>query len=135
MLVIDASITIAWILPDEHSDLARTVRDRVLAEGAVVPSIWTLEVTNILVMAQRRARTDAASVTQALALLQQLPVTVVPGSLDDFDAVAAAARDHKLTAYDAAYLALARREGLPLATLDRELAAAAKAVGVAVVTA
>lgn len=133
MLAIDASITIAWIIPDENLEFARGVRDRVMTSGAVVPSIWTLEVANILAMAERRGRMDAASVTEALALLQDLPIDVRPGSLaDDLTLVASAARDNKLTAYDAAYLTLARREGLELATLDRELAEAAKLLGVRV---
>lgn len=135
MIVIDASITIAWTLVDEHTAFANGIRDRVLAEGAVVPSVWTLEVANVLIQAERRGRKSAETVTRALALLQDLPVTVLPGSLaDDLGAVASTARDHKLTSYDAAYLNLARREGLPLATLDAALAAAAKKLGVVVLT-
>jgi predicted nucleic acid-binding protein len=118
MLVIDASITIAWIVPDGRSALARAVRDRVLAEGALVPSIWTLEIVNVLAVAGRQGRMSGESVTKALALLRQLPITVVPGTPDDLDTVAAASRDHGLSAYEAAYLTLARREGLALATLD-----------------
>jgi predicted nucleic acid-binding protein len=78
---------------------------------------------------------DAETVTRALALLQDLPVTVLPGSLaEDLNVVASTARDHKLTAYDAAYLSLARREGVPFATLDAELAAVARKLGVGVLT-
>lgn len=135
MLVIDASITIAWTLVEEHTPFANTIRDRVLQESAVVPSVWTLEVANVLIQAERRGRKDAETVTRALALLQDLPVTVLPGSLaEDLNIVASTARDHKLTSYDAAYLNLARREGLPLATLDIQLVAAAKKLGVVVLT-
>lgn len=133
MIVIDASITIAWTLADEQTTFANIIRDRVLAEGALVPSIWTLEVANVLIQAERRGRKDASTVTRALALLQSLPVTVLPGSLaEDLNIVASTARDHRLTSYDAAYLTLARREGLPLATLDADLIAAAKRLGISV---
>jgi predicted nucleic acid-binding protein len=131
MLVIDASITAAWILPDERTDAAVEIERRVVAEGAVVPAIWTLEIASVLLMAERRGRTDAASVTKALAVLQDMPILVVPGSLaEDLTVVAALARDHRVTPYDAAYLALARGEGLELATLDRALADAARTLGV-----
>ncbi len=135
MLVIDASITIAWIIPDEQHEHAIRVRDRVLAEGAIVPSVWTLEVANILIMAERRNRMSAESVTQALAILQDVPIDVRPGSLkDDLTLVASAARDNKLTAYDAAYLTLARAEGLELATLDSDLEKAAERLGIRVLS-
>ncbi len=135
MIVIDASITIAWTFVDEHTPFANTIRDRILQEGAVVPSVWTLEVANVLIQAERRGQKDAETVTRALALLQDLPVTVLPGSLaEDFNVVASTARDHMLTSYDAAYLNLARREGLPLASLDLDLAAVARKLGVVVIT-
>ena len=102
-----------------------------LREGALVPSVWTLEVANAIVQAERRGRIDATAATAALALFQDLPVTVIPGALsEDFNLVAALARDHGMTAYDAAYLSLARKEGVALATLDEPLARCARKLGV-----
>ncbi len=135
MLVVDASITLAWVLVDETTPFTDSIRRRVLDEGAMVPSIWTLEVANALVVAERRGRQSAAAVTRALAALQQLPITVLSGSLgDDLNVVASTARDHNLTAYDAAYLSLARQHAVPLATLDTQLVSAALRVGVEVLT-
>lgn len=137
MIVIDASVALAWTFPDESTDFACGVRDRVLREGALVPAVWTLEVTNAIVQAERKRRIDAAAATAALALFQDLPVTVEPGSLaEDFNLVAALARDHPdhgMTASDAAYLSLARKEGVALATLDEPLARCARKLGVSVI--
>ena len=103
--------------------------------GALVPMLWPLEVANVLLMAERRHRIVSAERSQALGWFAALPIEI------DYEAahpawadLPALAVQHRLTAYDAAYLELARRRGLPLATLDQELAAAARAEGLGVLT-
>jgi predicted nucleic acid-binding protein len=134
MLVIDASVALAWVLPDEHSDRAEAVLGRVVSEGAIVPAIWPLEVANALLVGEIRGRITSDQVTQAVAVLRELPIDVAPLSAGRaFGAILALARAHRLTAYDAAYLDLAMGQGLPLASLDDPMCAAAVATGVEVV--
>ncbi len=129
--VLDGSITVAWFFEDEADAYAESVEDALASAVAVVPALWPLEVANALLMGERRKRTTEAKVTQFVALITSLPITI-----DDETAARAwqeslhLARAHNLTVYDAAYLELALRRGLPLATLDDPLKAAAAAVGV-----
>lgn len=127
-LVIDASIALAWVLPDEREDIAQVVLDRVLREGAAAPALWGWEVQNALCAAERRKRIDLAGVHEALARLRAIGIVLHPrpplGREYEF------ARKHSLTAYDAAYLDLALRGGMMLATADRALAVAANRLGV-----
>ena len=132
-LVLDTSATLAWIHADETTDAIRDVFDRVAEGGAVVPALWRLEVANSLTMAVRRGRINAAFRDAALADLDLVGIQTD----DRTDAHAwgrtlALADRFRLTVYDAAYLELAERTALPLATLDRELLAAARAMGVPV---
>ena len=130
-LVIDASVTLAWIFADERTPQTTAIEEGVRTDGAVVPSLWALEVANILLQAEKRGRIGSADAAARLELLRALPIFVDSLSLDvAWRAVAPLARAEKLTAYDAAYLELAIRRGLPLATLDRELRIAAKRRGV-----
>jgi predicted nucleic acid-binding protein len=96
--------------------------------GAVVPALWWFEVRNTLIVGERRGRLDAIQTTEILAQIEALPIS--RDREPDSEAVLALARAHRLTVYDAAYLELALRADLPLATLDRQLAAAARAVRV-----
>lgn len=130
-LVIDSSISIAWCFPDEHDQYSQTVLEALASEQAVVPDLWHLEVANTLLVGERRKRSIQVNTVTWLGFLSSLPITV-----DDetkahvFGNTLSVARDHNLSAYDAAYLELAMRRGLPLATLDEKLKAAAQAVGV-----
>ncbi len=125
-LVLDASATLAWVYGDETSAGIRAVFDRLSGEGAWVPSLWRLEVANVLEMGVRRGRHDRAFRDATMADLALLPVQV-DGETDRqaWGATLRLAERHGLTVYDAAYLELALRRGLPLATLDGELRAAA----------
>ena len=130
--VVDCSVTVAWFFEDEADAYAEAVEDSLASATAVVPSLWRLEVANALLMGERRKRTTEAKVTQFLVLLSALPINVD----DETDARAwsdtlSLARAHDLSVYDAAYLELARRRDLPLATLDASLKAAAKKIGIA----
>jgi predicted nucleic acid-binding protein len=127
-LVLDSSVTLASIYPEEATPAVLDVIARVISNGAWVPSLWRLELANVLQMAVRRGRIDSVFRDTALRNLALLPIRVDP----DTDAHAWSdtlrlAEKHKLTLYDAAYLELALRRGIPLATLDVDLRAAALA--------
>ena len=129
--VLDGSVTMVWGFEDEADDYAEAILDRMPELQAYVPALWHLEVANALVVGERRGRTTPADTARFLAILGAFPITV------DDETVARAwadtlhlARAHNLSAYDAAYLELALRRGLPLATLDDRLKAAAATVGV-----
>jgi predicted nucleic acid-binding protein len=133
-LVLDSSATLAWIYSDETTEPIRRVFQAVADDGALVPALWRLEVANSLTVAVRRGRIDANFRRAALADLALLDITT-----DDHTDVHAwgetlnVADRFQLTVYDAAYLELAQRRTLPLATLDSELGTAANALGVRVV--
>jgi predicted nucleic acid-binding protein len=129
--VLDGSVTLVWGFEDEDDTYATAILDRMPDLQAHVPSLWPLEVANALLVGERRGRTTAAHAARFLTILGSFPILV------DEETVARAwaetmhrARAHNLSAYDAAYLELAIRLGLPLASLDEKLKAAASAVGV-----
>ena len=130
-LVVDASVTLSWCFRDEHSEDAVRILRLLTVDAAVVPSLWPLEVANGLLVAERRGRLSADETMQVREMLVDLPITLDEATFDEgFGSVLNLARERNLSAYDAAYLALAMREGLPLATLDDKLRAAATSVGV-----
>jgi len=130
-LVLDASVTIAWIIPDERTDEFRAVFDRIISTSAWVPSLWRLEVANVMEMGVRRGQIEASFRDNSLSDVALLPISL---DLETHDRAwaetARLAAKHRLTIYDAAYLELAMRRRLPLATLDRDLRAAATLEGV-----
>lgn len=128
--VVDASIAGAWLLPDEENTIAEQAMTRMAEEDAVAPDLLRHEIRSILLSAERRERISADFVHSALARFRALPLQLV-GPGDDTEVVRLS-RKYRLSAYDAAYLAVALLEQLPLATLDRRLAEAARAEGVAV---
>jgi predicted nucleic acid-binding protein len=125
-LVLDASVTLAWLFGDEASPSVRQVFDTIAERGAVVPGLWHLEVANSLTMAVRRKRIDAPFRQAALNDLAVLDITTDPQTAAQaWAATLELADTYRLTLYDASYLELASRRGLPLATLDQDLLAAA----------
>lgn len=127
-LVIDCSVAAAWCFADEGGPAVLQLLQRVRAEGGVVPAVWFAEIGNVLLAAERRGRVASADVSEYLALLGALDMDVDADSGPRVHRVVVPlARRHGLTAYDAVYLELAMRRGLPLATLDHELARAAAA--------
>lgn len=129
-LVIDASVAIAWCIEDEVSPAIDAVLDEVRDKGALVPSIWHLEVANAILQAEMRHRLDRPGATRRLELLSELPIEIdAETEARAWRDTVALARSERLTAYDAAYLELALRMGLPLASLDTALVKAAKRLG------
>jgi predicted nucleic acid-binding protein len=130
--VLDCSINLAWYFKDEADPYADAVAACFTAAQVFVPGIWLLEVANAVLMGERRKRSTEAQATKWLVYLRSLPI-IVEGETTAraWGDVLNLARAHGLSAYDAAYLELAVRRGLPLATLDNKLKAAAQAVGVA----
>jgi predicted nucleic acid-binding protein len=130
-LVLDSSAALAWVYADETTPAIRAVFDRVAVSGGWVPGLWRLEVANVLEMGVRRGRHDAAFRDATLVDLAVLPLQVdLETDRHAWGATARLAARHGLTLYDAVYLELARRRGLPLATLDQPLRAAALEEGV-----
>jgi predicted nucleic acid-binding protein len=129
--VLDCSVTMAWCFDDEATPYTNGVRDQLADMRAVVPSLWSLEVANVTLVGERRKRLDEVRTLRFFTLLNGLPIIV-----DDqtngkaFAEIVQLARVHHLSAYDAAYLELAIRRDLPLASLDGKLSAAAKSAGV-----
>jgi predicted nucleic acid-binding protein len=132
--VLDSSSALAWVLPGESSTASVTLLADIADQGAATTGIWPLEIANVLLMAERRSRITLAERLHALSLLAELPIQV-----DARTAVLARGLTSELAAlrgltlYDASYLELALRLGLPLASLDTDLRRAASHSGVAVI--
>ena len=121
----------SWVFPDEASEATDRLRES-MAEGgcAFVPALWPVEVGNVLLTATRRGRIAADEWQRIRASLEALPIEIEPVSAPRaWGSTLVLAHKHRLSSYDAAYLELARRLQLPLATLDRVLAAAGRAEG------
>jgi len=131
--VVDSSVALTWCFEDEATQAADALLMKLTHDGAHAPSLWPLEVFNVLVAAQRRGRITSQERQDRIALLHALPITL------DTETAAQAwtitnllAERHNLTLYDAAYLELAQRLDLPLATLDADLRTAANSLGMPV---
>jgi len=130
-LVVDASVTLAWYFPDESNNLADAALDYVGNEGALVPIHWRAEITNGLTMGIRRNRISMAYRAEIIQVLQNLPFIVDAESHEQMWSSSMRLADrYGLSIYDAAYLELAQRKRLPLATLDKALQKAALDSGV-----
>ena len=130
-LVLDSSAALAWIYAEETNDAVRGIFEMVAENGAFVPALWRLEVANSLTAAVRRGRIDVAFRNAALADLALLDITTdLHTDAHAWTTTLQLADRFRLTPYDAAYLELAHRRSLPLATLDEELHAAGRALGV-----
>lgn len=129
--VVDNSVVMAWCFEDEAGDYADAVLQCLEDGEAVVPAVWPLEVGNVLLVAERKRRLGKADVARFLELVGSLPISVEQESPDRMlTDIIALAREFQLSTYDASYLDLAMRSGLPLATQDQALAKAARKCGV-----
>lgn len=131
--VLDASIALSWCFSDEATELTSFLLEKLESEKAHVPQLWTLEVGNILIGAERKKRITYANIVEFLSLIEDLDIQVDYETSDKgFREILFIAHSEKLTTYDACYLELAMRLGIPLATKDTDLKHAAKRLGVAV---
>jgi predicted nucleic acid-binding protein len=132
-LVLDNSVALAWCFEDEQTPAIMDLLDRVAESGASAPLLWPLEAMNGLFVAERRRRIDQRKRTTLAAFLRDLPIRLDTETAEKaWEATSRVAEQHKLTAYDAAYLELALRRKLPLASVDRDLCRAAAVMGVQV---
>ena len=127
--VLDNSVAMRWLLAsDKKTDqqYAEKVLESLIASEALVPHLWHLEATNVLLSAERRKELDISQVERFISQLENLPIRVDPLTANQaFNRTLSLSRAYKLSSYDAAYLELAMREGLTLATLDKNLKKAA----------
>ena len=130
MFVLDCSVTMAWVFPDEATDATARLRDLLQDDRAVVPSLWAIEVGSVLLAATRRKRIGVESWQELCTYLEALPIEIDPFSVSRvWGAALRLAHSHDLSIDDAVYLELALRRQLPLATLDHALGTAARAAG------
>jgi predicted nucleic acid-binding protein len=129
--VLDTSVTMAWLFEDETTRTTEAILDRLKSEEALVPTLWTYEVGNVLLMAERRKRITEAQGRRFTRLLESLPIRITDPQLNSlWSNAVVVAREHRLSVYDGTYLDLAMREGMPLATRDKALRKAAKKLGI-----
>jgi predicted nucleic acid-binding protein len=134
--VVDNSVVMSWCFKDETNNYADTVLDRLTEAAAVVPSIWPLEVVNVLLVAERQKRLSESDSIRFITLLSQLPIVVEHERSEMMmKELLALARANNLSSYDASYLALAMRKGFPIATLDNKLIEAAGRIDVPILAA
>lgn len=131
--VLDASITLAWCFQDEATPVTIALLEKLSTEEAFVPALWSLEIGNILLMTQRKKRISPANAAEFINLLEALNIQIdYHMATRRFYEILSLATAQNLTTYDAAYLELAMRLGLPLATKDIQLQNAANRLGVIV---
>lgn len=132
-VVLDASVTLSWCFQDEGTAATRRLLDRMAVETAIVPGLWSLEIVNVLALADRAERIEPAQIAAFVELLRTLRIEVeeTPPEVS-FDRLLPLCREHALTSYDASYLDVALRHSLPLATLDTGLRRVARSLEIEV---
>lgn len=136
LFVLDSSVALAWVLPDEADPALDHLCDYLTQDIAVVPPVWPLEIGNVLLVAVNRGRLTARNVSQLITELRALPLEIDAVSTERaFEDTLTIARKYGLTTYDASYLELARRHAIPLATLDIKLRKACVAAKISVLPA
>lgn len=130
----DNSVSMRWVLASKKKadqKYAEAVLKTLVDVDAIVPDLWHLEAANVLLSAEKRKELETGDIERFISQLESLPIQVDPATYHQvFSRTLSLARSYKLSSYDAAYLELAVREGLPLATLDKDLLKAAKKAGV-----
>lgn len=120
--VLDSSVALAWVLPDESDPTIDSLCDRLTEDIAVVPPVWPLEIGNVLRIAVKRGRLNLKDMGRVIKELRWLPIEIDTYSTErSFDETLAIAQKYDLTTYDASYVELARRRDVPIATLDQKL--------------
>lgn len=132
--VVDNSVVMSWCFDDEADSNTDAIQDLLTRNVAFVPSIWPLEVANVLLVAERKKRITRAASGHFIAMLSQLPIVVDSTEPERvFHDIISLARQYKLTSYDACYIELAIRKGLPIASLDNAILKAATAIQVQII--
>jgi predicted nucleic acid-binding protein len=130
-IVVDASIALAWCFPDEASDYADSILVAIKTQTLIVPAIWAVEIANALLVGERRKRIRQPDVRRFVELLKGLNIAEDAQPVaDTVSNIFPLAQNYRLSAYDAAYLDVAVRRDIPLATLDGDLREAALAAGI-----
>lgn len=130
-IVVDASVALAWCFPDEGSDYAEQVLAALVGQPIVVPPIWISEVANGVLVGERRKRLRQPEIRRFIELLRALPITPdEQNGIANITNILSLGKDYGISAYDAAYLDVAQRHALPLASLDIALSKAAEKAGV-----
>ena len=133
--VVDNSIVMSWCFDDEEDDYADTVLAALETMTAGVPAVWPLEVANVLLVAERRKRLTTSDSIRFLELLRELSLEVIQEAPQrGTSEIMVLAREQQLSSYDASYLDLAMRKGVPIATLDNKLIKAAKRIDIPILT-
>jgi predicted nucleic acid-binding protein len=133
--VIDNSVVMSWCFKDETNKYADAILHKLCEARAVVPSIWPLEVVNVLLVAERRKRLSEADSTRFITLLTQLPIIVEQERPENMmKELLTFARANNLSSYDASYLDLAMKRGYPIATSDNKLIQAARRIDVQILS-
>lgn len=136
MITLDASIALSWCFADESSPESDEIAQQVIKGGAIVPAIFHLELANVLLQSEKRGRLTRQDSAARLQLIGQLPIQTDPQLPSNWVAeILELARANSLTSYDAAYLELAMRVDVPLATKDKALITASRKLGVIVLSA
>lgn len=129
--VVDNSVVVSWFFKDEINAYTRSIRANLDEAQAIVPAIWPLELSNVLLVGERRKRLTEADVSHVLSIIESLPIFVDPEPPERvWTVILRLARDLGLSTYDASYLDLAMRTGMPIATVDKALKKAANKVKV-----
>lgn len=132
LFVLDCSVTMAWCFEDQSDSYTDKVLESFAKGEGRVPSLWQLEVANVLLGAERRGRLQAADSSRFIELLKNLPIVMDEENPDrGMGPILSLGRKYGLTSYDATYLELAMRQGIALATCDKALREACKKSGVA----
>lgn len=129
-LVLDTSVPLAWLFPDESSPYADSVMEALRRDQAVAPPVWKLELLNALLCAERRGRVSRSDIGTFISAVRNLSIETDVDSGTGWEDLLRLAHDQSLSVYDATYVDLALRRGLALATLDERMKAAAERVGV-----
>jgi len=133
--VVDNSVVMTWFFKDQANSYADSILDRLSEATAYVPSVWPLEVVNVLVLAERKRCISLADSVHFISMLSKLPILVQHESQSKvLKDLLNLARTRELSSYDASYLDLAMTKGLPLATLDKKLRRAAESVNIVILS-
>lgn len=131
LFVLDCSVTMAWCFEDESNAMSDKILASLKESKAMVPSIWPLEVINVLRVGERKKRLSASQSNTFINLLRGLPIEVDMNPIDlPNQSILEISREYSISAYDAAYLELALRKNLPLVSFDKILCEAAKNAGI-----